>query len=145
MHDRTLLGGPSCPVGSKRYGTVDTHYWQDHSYISILYMANISKPSRHEIRALQLCRQVQQGVEDFLWCDCCDPLLDELQTLEVTPLDGGSGYLAIIESPETEPQKLLEIETRLKEARGSIRASVGAVINRKRVPQLRFHVISRGE
>lgn len=106
-------------------------------------MAKQSKPSRHEIRALQLCRQIQQGVEDFLWCDCCDPLLTELQTLDVTPIGGSSVFLVILDSPDTDPAKLLEKETHLKNARGAIRKSVGAAIHRKRVPQLRFQVIAR--
>lgn len=106
-------------------------------------MANYSKPSRHEIRALQLGRQIQQGVQDFLWCDCCDPLLADLQTLDVTPLIGGSVFLVLIESPETEPSILFDIEAQLKNAKGAIRTSVGAAIHRKRVPQLRFQVVSR--
>ena len=106
-------------------------------------MAKNTKPSRHEIRAEQLCRQVQLGINDFLLCDCCDPLLEDLSLLDVIPQLGSSVLLAVFESPEQEMEALIEIETRLTNARGAIRASVAGVVHRKRVPQLQFRVVSR--
>lgn len=106
-------------------------------------MAKKPKPSREEIRAEQLCRQVHQGIEDFLVCECCDPLLEDLLLLDVIPHEGSPVLLAIFETPEEDHEKLKEIESRLTKARGAIRAAIGAVIHRKRVPQIQFHVVPR--
>lgn len=111
-------------------------------------MARKSKPSRNEIRMIQLCQQVHLGIDDFLFCECCDPLLEDLQTLDVIAEPGSPVLLAILEHSdseiETTSDELVMIEERLSKAAGAIRASVGAAIHRKRVPPIRFRVVPRG-
>jgi len=100
-----------------------------------------SNSNRSTYRLLQLCRQIQHGIDDALWCDCCDPLLSDLRTFDVKPIDGSSALVVTLVTPETDLTRIGVIYDRLQLARGIIRASVAGVISRKRVPQLQFRVI----
>jgi hypothetical protein len=99
------------------------------------------KSKRPLHRLMQLCRQVQHGIDDALWCDCADPLLSDLRTMDVKPIDGSSVLVATLITRETDPEVITLICDHLQMARGMIRASVAGVINRKRVPQIQFRVI----
>ena len=100
-----------------------------------------SKSKRTHYRLLQLCRQVERGIDDSLWCDCCDPLLNSLRTIGVRPLSGSSALLATVITSESDTDTINLIHERLDAASGVIRASVAGVINRKRVPRIQFRVV----
>ena len=97
--------------------------------------------NRCRYRLSQLCGQVRRGIDDAFWCDLCDPLLSDLRTIEVKPIEGSSALIATVVSPETDMETISLIHERLMLARGIIRASVAGVIHRKRVPQIQFRII----
>ncbi|MDF1813873.1 MAG: hypothetical protein P1V20_16850 [Verrucomicrobiales bacterium] len=99
------------------------------------------KSNRSRYRLRQLCMQVLHGIDDALWCDCCDPLLSDLRTIDVKPVAGSSVLVATLITPEKDPETISLIHERLHLARGMIRSSVAGVIRRKKVPQLQFRVI----
>lgn len=100
-----------------------------------------SKSKRTHYRLLQLCRQVERGIDDSLSCHCCDPLLSSLRTIGVRPISGSSAVLATVITAESDPDTINLIHDRLDAASGLIRASVAGVINRKRVPRIQFRVV----
>ena len=102
---------------------------------------NSSSSARSRHRLTQLCRQVMRGIDDALWCDCCDPLLSDLRTIDVRPQGGSSALIATLITTENDPEMIQEIHDRLRQASGMIRASIAGVIHRKRVPSIQFRVI----
>ncbi|MDF1751190.1 MAG: hypothetical protein P1U89_00290 [Verrucomicrobiales bacterium] len=103
------------------------------------HQSNHSTRSRHRLK--QLCRQVQRGIDDAFLCDCGDPLLSDLRTIEVTSVAGSSALCATVLTEHSDPETLSLIYERLLSARGLIRSSVAAMISRKRIPQIQFKVL----
>jgi ribosome-binding factor A len=89
----------------------------------------------------QLCKQVRLALGEALICDCADPAFGDLMVAEVHMASGTSALEVILTAPDQDPILLEETSQRLQRAEGLLRAAVGAAINRKRVPRLKFRLV----
>ncbi len=108
-----------------------------------------SRRGRAGRKTLQLCRQVQRAVEDFLADEQVldDPLLSALWVMAVEPAPD-AGRLRVVFACEDHVEGHFDVQQahdRLKSLRGVLRIEVGASICRKRVPELTFCVLQPGE
>ena len=93
------------------------------------------KPNYH---GAQLCVQVKEAIELALLCDCSDPVLQDLEVVDVSPAGSGGVLLVTCATGERDDR---DVERRLTAACGILRLAVGAGIHRKRVPSLKFRVV----
>ncbi|MEL6181245.1 MAG: ribosome-binding factor A, partial [Myxococcota bacterium] len=94
----------------------------------------------------QLCRQVRHAVDDALASECDDPLLHNLMVCSVQPAPHAGRLRIILES--TWPDDTFNADealARLNALKGLLRAEVASAINRRRVPELTFYVLTPGE
>lgn len=91
----------------------------------------------------QLCKQVRIALAEALICDCADPSLADLEVLQIRMASGTSVLEALVTAPDQDQQLLQQIERRLRRAEGWLRASVGDAIHRKRLPHLKFKLMTR--
>jgi ribosome-binding factor A len=100
------------------------------------------KPIR---KVLQLCSEVAKTVGYALAWDARDDLLSNLIVEAVVPAPDSTRLLVTVGfqgSAAVRPEQILE---RLRAATGKLRAAVAESIHRRRVPELTFHVVYRGE
>jgi ribosome-binding factor A len=93
-------------------------------------------------KALQLCRQVAETLDQVLSGDCRDEDLQSLHVVAVDPCPDSSRLLITLESDL--PEGLFDrarILERLEEQAGRLRSEVAGSIARKRVPMLAFRVV----
>ncbi|MGE3180007.1 MAG: ribosome-binding factor A [Phycisphaerae bacterium] len=92
-------------------------------------------------KTLQLCKQASWTIEVALRCEAADPILNELEVIDVQPAPDSKRLCVFIrptsQSPERTPHLILE---RLNLARGFLRAALAVDLSRKRVPELTFEV-----
>jgi len=109
-------------------------------------------PSRHtdknpghvDRKTLQLCKQVERTVGQVLSGELNNDILRELNVLAVEPIAGTAHLMVIVEplDPESSPP-VVEILTRLQQAKVALRNAVAAAISRRKAPDLLFQVSSR--
>ena len=93
----------------------------------------------------QLCKQVRIALSEALACDCADPAFEDLQVVDVRMSSGTTVLEAILDAPQQDARLLREIETQLCSAEGLLRSSIGGAIHRKRLPRLKFRLVSTDE
>jgi ribosome-binding factor A len=106
------------------------------------------KPSRKRTnrKALQLCGQIAQTLSSLLAWESGDELLRSLSVEAAEPAPDSTRVLVTVSVPanvgDVNRGRVLE---HLHRATGMLRTEVAAAIHRKRVPELIFHVVRRGE
>jgi ribosome-binding factor A len=88
-------------------------------------------------KALQLCAQVARTLAS-VFAECADDVLRDLVVESVVPAPNASRLLVSVA-----PAIAVEaggVAERLQQARGKLRGEVTAAINRRRMPDLVFHV-----
>ncbi len=90
----------------------------------------------------QLCKQVRIALGDALACDCSDPVFEDLQVIGVRMSSGTTALEVVLCAPDQDARLLREIETQLSSAEGLLRASISGAIHRKRLPRLRFRLVT---
>lgn len=91
-------------------------------------------------KALQLCSQVKQALEDALAAECGDPLLQSLCVIEVRPAPNSARLLVMLQgSADTSAADVME---HLGRAAGKLRCEVATAITRKKVPELVYCVVA---
>ena len=96
------------------------------------------KPNR---KALQLCGQVADLLNQIFSGECGDDLLRSLHVVAVTPAPDASQLLVLVgQAPFEAPIPPGEILAKLDAASGMLRSLVAAAVSRRRAPRLRFHV-----
>jgi ribosome-binding factor A len=96
------------------------------------------RPNR---KALQLCGQVANLLNQIFSGECGDDLLRSLNVISVAPAPDASQLLVLVAQNPNEPTVPPgEILVRLDGASGMLRSLVAAAVSRRRAPKLRFHV-----
>lgn len=103
--------------------------------------------SRHAVdrHALQYCKEAKRSLDGelaSLTMDDASP--NDWSVLSVEPLPGGSALLVIVSAPSVTQETIAVMESRLREASGTLRAAIAGDTHRKRVPHLRFRVVPGG-
>lgn len=103
---------------------------------------------RHTIRkkdnrkAMQLCSQVADVLNQVLSGECGDEVLNQLQVVSVVPVADGSELVVYVAPAFVDgPTECLAL-SRLAAACSMLRAEVAAAITRRRVPKLRFQFVA---
>ncbi len=93
-------------------------------------------------KALQLCRQVEEVLNQVLSGECGDELLQELHVVSVIPAHSTSQLVVRI-GPVLPGSQLSPAETlaRLERAAGMLRSAVAAAITRRQAPRLMFQYV----
>lgn len=100
------------------------------------------RPVRERVKnrkALQLCAQIADTLNEVLAGECGDDLLRELAVVSVHPAPDSSRLLVTLAAPADGPP-VEALRQRLDHAAGKLRSDVAAAIHRKRVPLLTFQV-----
>jgi len=95
-------------------------------------------------KLLRMCSQVARTVAVSLTGECDDPLLNDLQVVEVIPAPDASRLCIKVRSSDESHESSL-VEDRLEKRRGYLRSEVARVLNRKRAPELEFLLVHSGE
>lgn len=90
----------------------------------------------------QLCKQVRIAIAEAFACHCADPCFEDLQVLEVRMASGTSVLELVLAAPDQDAVLLREIHSRLQSAEGLLRSALASAINRKRLPRLRFRLVT---
>lgn len=88
-------------------------------------------------KALQLCAQIAD-ILNLTFAQLANEVLQGLYVAAVVPAPDSSQMLVTLVSP----QNASEIMENLQKANGYLRSEVALGINRKRVPQLKFQVVT---
>jgi ribosome-binding factor A len=93
-------------------------------------------------KALQLCRQVEEVLNQVLSGECGDAVLQELHVVSVSPAPSTSQVVVRI-APVFSDSRLSPAEAlaRLERAAGMLRSAVAAAITRRRAPRLMFQYV----
>ncbi|MGF1580204.1 MAG: ribosome-binding factor A [Gemmataceae bacterium] len=104
------------------------------------------KENPHKVqnrKALQLCGQVFRTLSAVLGGECDDEILRDLMIDSVTPAPNAARLLVTVYpfslASVVPPEAIL---ARLHQAHGLLRSEVAAAINRRKTPDLIFHVIN---
>jgi len=88
----------------------------------------------------RMCGQVAKVVAMVLAGECDDPVLQDLEVVEVRPLNDAGRLCITVRS--TDPGQDLEvIQDRLEKRRAYIRVEVARTLNRKQAPQVEFLLV----
>jgi ribosome-binding factor A len=90
-------------------------------------------------KALQLCAQVRRALDYALAAECGDPLLVDLEVVNVTPAPNSGRLLVTVRRRAADAE---ELNAALRRAVGKLRCAVAAAINRKMTPELAFCVVT---
>ena len=90
----------------------------------------------------QLCKQIRIAIGEALVCDCADPSFGDLQVTEVRMSSGTAALDVVLAAPDQDEILLRELEIRLQRAEGLLRAAIGDSVNRKRLPRLKFRLVT---
>jgi ribosome-binding factor A len=93
-------------------------------------------------KALQLCRQVAETLDQVLCSEIADELVSSLSVTSVVPAPDSSRLLVTLQIG-LRPHEFdrPEIERRLADRRGQLRCAVAAAITRRKTPNLTFVII----
>jgi ribosome-binding factor A len=93
-------------------------------------------------KALQLCRQVADTLNQVLSGECGDESLRNLQVVSVAPAPDASQLLVLVAPVlASEAQDAELVRTCLASASGRLRREVAAAITRRRAPKLLFQYV----
>jgi len=93
-------------------------------------------------KALQLCRQVAETLEQVLSGETGDDVLAGLHVSSVVPAPDSSRLLVTLVSAIDEGRfDLRAIEKKLADSRGRLRSAIAMTITRRKTPVLAFEVI----
>jgi ribosome-binding factor A len=95
-------------------------------------------------KTMQLCRQVQRALS-LAFGDCSDAVLRELCIEAVRPAPNASRLAVFVSAPPGIEISIEDLLRRLEHAQSLFRREVMLAITRKRVPDLNFIPIPRGE
>ncbi len=97
-------------------------------------------------KALQLCGAIARTLSQVLAWECGDDLLRtvEVQSVEPAP-DSTRVLVTVVMQVWEDGMNAGQLTEHLNRARGRLRAEVAAAIHRKRVPELVFRVVAKGE
>ena len=96
----------------------------------------------NQAREQQLCHQAWHALDAAIACDCDAPELRDAEVIDVAPGRGIHMLVARIAIRDTSPEALDATHRALNEHLGTLRAAIAAAIHRKRVPTLRFIVVT---
>ncbi|HWY86886.1 MAG TPA: ribosome-binding factor A [Gemmataceae bacterium] len=97
-------------------------------------------------KALQLCGAIARTLSQVLAWESSDDLLRTAVVQSVEPAPDSTRVLVTVAMPATEDGvNAKQLSERLNRSRGRLRAEVGAAIHRKRVPEVVFQVVAKGE
>jgi ribosome-binding factor A len=97
-------------------------------------------------KVLQLCKQIQLTLNMTLAGEFEDKLLQNLEIIGVEPVPDSSHLLVILTpSNASEVFKIKEVMLSLQKVSGLLRSEAARSINRKRVPELSFRLLSPQE
>jgi ribosome-binding factor A len=92
-------------------------------------------------KALQLCGQVARTLASVLAGESGDDVLRDLLVESVVPAPNASRLLVTVSRTVDEPPlEIGMILRRLDQARGWLRSEIASVVNRRKIPDLTFHV-----
>jgi ribosome-binding factor A len=92
-----------------------------------------------------MCGEIARTLGMVLGWESGDPLLRELIVEAVEPAPDSTRVLITVSLPCESRFGYGEILNRLLRATGRLRTEIAAAIHRKRVPELTFRVVGRGE
>lgn len=94
-------------------------------------------------KALQLCRQVAETLNQVLSGECDDDALRNLQVISVAPAPDASQLLVLVAPlfPDKAPD-VTTVQNCLTGAAGRLRSEVAAAITRRRAPKLIFQYVA---
>ena len=104
------------------------------------------RSSSRSIETARLCGRVNRLLLE-IFCACDDPLLQELEVLDVVAAPSAS-RLAVTVGYVPRPPELLSPDAmlaRLNRARGWVRSELASLLDRRRVPELRFVAVPQHE
>jgi ribosome-binding factor A len=93
-------------------------------------------------KALQLCAEVARTL-NLVFAACGDDQLRELMVTSVQPAPNASRLLVTVCPPAAD--SAAEVLEHLQRASGLLRSEVAAATNRRKTPELTFHVAASGE
>jgi ribosome-binding factor A len=105
------------------------------------------KPTRmkSDRKAMQLCGEVARTLSQVLAWESGDDHLRELVVVSVIPAPDSSRLLVTVEAPRAVEQAIFKAQAHLQLSCGRLRAEIAASVRRRRVPELTFRVVVRGE
>jgi ribosome-binding factor A len=96
--------------------------------------------ARDERKVQQLCKEVERTL-GYALPACADPWLRDLIIVSVTPAPDGSRLLVTAQPASSLSVDVGLVLERLQQVRGRLRAEVAAALQRKRTPELAFHIV----
>jgi ribosome-binding factor A len=104
----------------------------------------VARPVRRESgrKTLQLCEQVREALSWIIGSAIGDDRLAQCQVQAVEPLAGDNRLLVKVAVPPDVP--VAEVVDRLSAAAQVLRAEVAQSINRRKMPELVYTVVSTG-
>jgi ribosome-binding factor A len=91
-----------------------------------------------------MCGQIARTLSMVLSWESGDELLSELMVEAVEPAPDSTRVLVTV-SVQAGNATFSDVSQRLHRASGRLRAEIATAIHRKRVPELAFRVVGRGE
>jgi ribosome-binding factor A len=93
-------------------------------------------------KALQLCRQVAETLDQVLCSEIADELVSSLRVASIVPAPDSTRLLVTLQTDlKSHDFNRPEIERRLEDRRGQLRCAVAAAITRRKMPNLSFVII----
>ena len=104
-----------------------------------------SREKAQDRKTGQLCTQVQRSLSFLLETECCDECLQGLYVETVLPNPNAACLLVVLRPWQLEqPCDLTLVLRRLAELKGYWRTEICKAINRKKTPNLVFHILLEG-
>jgi hypothetical protein len=105
-----------------------------------------STRKKSDRKVMQLCGEVARTLSQVLAWESGDDLLRELVVASVIPAPDSSRVLVTVEAPRAVGERaILEVQDHLRLSCGRLRAEIAVSVRRRRVPELTFRVVVRGE
>ncbi|MFT5467318.1 MAG: ribosome-binding factor A [Verrucomicrobiales bacterium] len=92
--------------------------------------------------ARRLCKEARRALDLAIAIDVADPTLEGVSVCEVRPVSGAQVLQVVVTTRCADADQLDRIHAALNAASGTLRASLAASVRRKRVPMLRFRVVT---
>ncbi len=102
---------------------------------------------KHERKTTQLCAQVQEALSLAL-AECDNPVLQSLMVEAVEPAPNALRLRVEVSecvADNDRPLNEKRVKEALRKARAYLRHQIASEINRKKVPELTFHVVPNWE
>lgn len=110
------------------------------------YLARQKQGKSRNHKGKQLCKEAKRTLALVLAGEVSDPLLQNLAVDDVVTNDQGEFlWITLKATGNATATKINEIEMRLQSLQGFLRAAVAQSVRRKRVPALKFRVMTATE